>query len=201
MRTATLLWSALLVLAGCAAPNQGHLVLLPETQATSQGQLLLTGPVFQRLTIVSGGEAGAQRAALDVALALALPCRGWCPKGRTAEDGVLDGRYPLQETDSENRTAPMELNVLDSDATLALAWGPPDDRVSQTIALAKKHGRPLLVLDMTQRRIDKETFRQWIVQNRISVLNIAGPCESGRDGVYARAREALLFLVCDFKRL
>ena len=70
------------------------------------------------ITIVSGGQTGADRAALDWALAHGMPCGGWCPKGRKAEDGPIDSKYPLKETPSSSYLQRTEWNVRDSDATV-----------------------------------------------------------------------------------
>jgi hypothetical protein len=70
--------------------------------------------------LVSGGQSGVDRAALDVALALGIPCGGWCPKGRKAEDGE---RYPLKETPSAGYSQRTRWNVRDADGTLILTWG------------------------------------------------------------------------------
>jgi len=68
--------------------------------------------------IVSGGQTGADRAALDWALAHGVECGGWCPKRRKAEDGPIDPKYPLKETPSVSYVQGTEWNVLDSDATV-----------------------------------------------------------------------------------
>src|SRR3989442_8006923 len=73
--------------------------------------------------IVSGGQTGVDRAALDTALALGLTCGGWCPRGRRAEDGPLPARYPLRETPSASYPERTEWNVRDSDGTLVLHHG------------------------------------------------------------------------------
>jgi len=70
--------------------------------------------------VVSGGQTGVDRAALDVASELGLPCGGWCPQGRKAEDGPLVSRYPLKETPSADYFQRTEWNVRDSDGTLVL---------------------------------------------------------------------------------
>lgn len=73
------------------------------------------------IKIVSGGQTGADRAALDWALAHGVPCGGWCPKGRKAEDGPIDLKYPLKETPSSSYIQRTEWNVRDSDATVVFS--------------------------------------------------------------------------------
>ena len=88
---------------------------------------------LDRLRVISGGQTGVDRAALDAAFELALECGGWVPAGRRAEDGPVDARYPLRETaagDYETRT---RLNVRDSDATLILTRGRPSGGTALTV--------------------------------------------------------------------
>ncbi len=136
--------------------------------------------------IVSGGQTGVDRAALDVALAHGLPCGGWCPRGRRAEDGPIDARYPLQETDSRSYAVRTERNVVDSDGTLVVTVGPPTGGTALTVRLARRHGRPLKVVDLDAGP-DAEEVRRWITSEGIATLNVAGPRESTAPGVYARA--------------
>jgi hypothetical protein len=75
--------------------------------------------------LVSGGQSGVDRAALDIALEIGLPCGGWCPKERKAEDRRIDDRYPLIETPSGSYSRRTRWNARDSDATLILTWGRP----------------------------------------------------------------------------
>ena len=82
--------------------------------------------------IVSGGQTGVDRAALDVALDLSLPCGGWCPKGRKAEDGPIAAHYPLTETPLDSYPQRTEWNVRDSDGTLVLTRGKPATLPSET---------------------------------------------------------------------
>ncbi len=88
--------------------------------------------------IVSGGQTGVDRAALDVAIARRLPHGGWCPRGRRAEDGAVPARYALREHASPDYAARTERNVVDSDATLVLAIGSPTNGTALTVRLAAR---------------------------------------------------------------
>jgi hypothetical protein len=137
--------------------------------------------------IVSGGQTGVDRAALDVALSRGLQCGGWCPKGRLAEDGRIPPSYPLRETPSpayEERTA---WNVRDSDGTLVLTWGAPSDGTAFTIALAKEMLRPHLVTDLANNDAAAEQAAQWLRENPIAILNVAGPRASKSPQIYEHA--------------
>lgn len=136
--------------------------------------------------IISGGQTGVDRAALDVALELGLPCGGWCPKGRRAEDGPLPQRYPLRETPWIGYPQRTAWNVRDADATLVLVKGKPDRGTRLTLQLAKRRKKPCLVVDLAC-PIRLEKVKAWIVQRGIRVLNAAGPRESSCPGIYAEA--------------
>jgi len=144
--------------------------------------------------IVSGGQTGVDRAALDVGLALGLPIGGGCPQGRRAEDGVIPDRYPLVETPEYDYEVRTFRNVEESDGTLILNRGKLDGGTALTAAHARQIGKPCLVVALEE-GIDPVTFRAWLAEHRITVLNVAGPRESQRPGVYAAAYcclEALL---------
>ena len=134
--------------------------------------------------VVSGGQAGVDRAALDVALELGLPCGGWCPKGRLAEDGPIESRYPLRETPSQEYGQRTEWNVRDSDGTLIVTRHDVTGGTAQTIDMAKRLGRPYLVLKLVE-PFDESAVGAWARRNQIRVLNIAGPRESKAPGIYA----------------
>ena len=141
--------------------------------------------------IVSGGQTGVDRAALDTALALGLPCGGWCPRGRRAEDGEIDPRYPLQETPSADYPQRTEWNVRDSDGTLILTRGRPSGGTALTITLARRHGRPVLVFDLEQDP-DPAEVPGWAEAHAVAVLNVAGPRESQQPGIEDDARDFLV---------
>src|SRR5690349_1618711 len=132
--------------------------------------------------IVSGGQTGVDRAALDVALELGLPCGGWCPRGRRAEDGPIDGRYPLTETPWDGYPQRTEWNVRDSDGTLVLTRGAPDRGTALTVELARRYGRPHLVIDLAE-PLRAERVRAWAGEHQVRTLNVAGPRESSCPGI------------------
>jgi hypothetical protein len=145
--------------------------------------------------IVSGGQTGVDRAALDVALELGLACGGWCPRGRKAEDGPIDARYPLAETPWDGYPQRTEWNVRDSDATLILTLGEPDRGTLLTRQVAEKGKKPCLAVDLAG--ADVGGIRDWLTEHCVSVLNVAGSRESSSPGIHARARELLLCLLRD----
>ena len=140
--------------------------------------------------IVSGGQTGVDRAALDVALELGVPCGGWCPQGRRAEDGRIDERYPLQETPWDGYPQRTEWNVRDSDGTLILTCGEADRGTALTIELARRKKKPCLVVDVGA-EVDVTGIRAWAEANGVGVLNVAGPRESSAPGIHDRAAEVL----------
>ena len=144
--------------------------------------------------IVSGGQSGVDRAALDVAAELSLPRGGWCPRGRYAEDGPIPDVYPLKETPSPATAQRTEWNVRDADGTLVLTEGEPSGVTAITVQFARRHGKPCLVLDLEE-GTEPGAVGRWIAEYGIAVLNVAGPRESKCPGIYRRAaaflREAL----------
>ena len=140
--------------------------------------------------IISGGQTGVDRAALDAALELGIPCGGWCPKGRRAEDGVIPSKYPLEETSSPDYPQRTEFNVQDSDGTLILTWGPPMGGTLLTLKLARKHRKPCRLVDLAE-GLDVSSVREWLSKSGIETLNVAGPRESEAPGIYEQALDFL----------
>ncbi len=132
--------------------------------------------------IVSGGQTGVDRAALDVALELSFPCGGWCPSGRIAEDGPIDGRYPLQETTTVDYPQRTEWNIRDSDGTLILAIGKLTGGTALTRSLARRQGKPCLVAKLDDPTAIQATL-EWLDAENIETLNVAGPRESQNQGI------------------
>ena len=157
----------------------------------------MTDPPPHPLLIVSGGQTCVDPAALDAALAEGVPCGGWCPAGRRAEDGPIPPRYPLRETPSADYAERTRRNVRDSDGTLVLCAGAPEGGTALTAEHARLLGRPLLVLDPEALGAVTEAAA-WLQTHRIGRLNVAGPREAEAPGVYAAARrfvDALLAVV------
>lgn len=140
--------------------------------------------------LVSGGQTGVDRAALDVALECGLHCGGWCPRGRRAEDGRIARRYPLRETPSDRYAQRTAWNVRDSDGTLILTRGDPTGGTALTLRIAKSHGRPVLVVDLARSRAVMPAVL-WTENHEIHTLNVAGPRESTCPGIGVAAMQFL----------
>lgn len=133
--------------------------------------------------IISGGQTGVDRAALDIALELGIPCGGWCPQGRKAENGVIPAIYPLTETSSGDYAPRTARNVYDADATLILVCGSPSGGTALTVEIARRAQRPYLIVDL-ERPPALEEIRCWLRSHASGTLNVAGPRESGCPGIY-----------------
>jgi hypothetical protein len=141
-------------------------------------------------TIISGGQTGVDRAALDVALRLGIAHGGWIPKGRRTEDGPLPDHYRLQEMPTDAYEARTEKNVLEADGTLLISRGRPSGGTDFTRKLALKHGKQLLHIDLAagQRPADAGSLiASWLEMHRIETLNVAGPRASHDPAIYADA--------------
>jgi len=138
--------------------------------------------------IVSGGQTGVDRAALDAAIQAGIETGGWCPKGRRALDGPIPDRYPMQETRGSSYRTRTRWNVRDSDATLIVCQGEPSGGTALTVTFCEQLGRPYFVhrLD-TDASAGCKTIASWLVEHRVQVLNVAGPRESRQSPVYRPA--------------
>jgi hypothetical protein len=143
--------------------------------------------------IVSGGQSGADRAALDFAIAHGIPHGGWCPAGRKAEDGTIDLRYRLQETPSSNYLQRTEWNVRDSDGTVVFSIAPVLTGGSKkTVELAHKHRKPVIHIAREGGAASpSQALLRFIQEHHIKVLNVAGPRVSKEPEVDAFVKATL----------
>ena len=145
------------------------------------------------LKIVSGGQTGVDRAALDFAIRQGFEYGGWCPRGRLAEDGAIPPIYRLCETDSAEYNERTEKNVLDSDATLIVAREKElSGGTAFTRTCAEQHRRPLLVVcERDGLSPGAAALSKFLKQNQVRTLNVAGPRESQAPGLGKFVRELL----------
>jgi hypothetical protein len=147
--------------------------------------------------IVSGGQTGVDRGALDAALAHGFPCGGWCPAGRLAEDGAIAARYPVVELAGADYPQRTRQNVLDSDGTLVIHFGALKGGTLKTVRLCEHFKKPLLVVDgLTASTSDAGAkAAAFVAAHSIRVLNVAGPRESDSPGARAYAEAAITALL------
>jgi len=148
--------------------------------------------------IVSGGQTGVDRAALDVAIGVGIDYGGWCPQSALAEDlrvppGLLKSYPKLKETPEADVNQRTRWNVRDSDATLILVSGSATSKgTDATLACAQEFERSYLVLDLDSSGDLAKEAKAWIASlGSIRTLNVAGPRESEAPGVYEKARTLL----------
>ena len=146
-----------------------------------------TGMKEELIKLISGGQTGADRAALDVAISLGLDYGGVLPKGRLTEEGPLDPKYDrMTEMKSGGYAARTEKNVKDSDGTIIFTMGKLTLGSALTVRKCKKHGKPYLHVDLEQWPKEKtiQVVQKWIDRNKPRVINIAGSRESKAPRIY-----------------
>lgn len=153
------------------------------------------------MKIISGGQTGVDRAALDAAIALGIPHGGWCPKGRRAElETVIPEKYDLRETESREFEERTKLNIRDSDGTIILVDETPikvTDGTILTIETIQQSNKPYLIIDLSKEtELEKLVF--WINDSNIKTLNIAGPRESQAPGIYTSSFKLLKKIFSSF---
>ena len=152
-------------------------------------------------TLISGGQTGADRAALDWAIANGIAHGGWCPMGRLAEDGLIDEKYGLRETPEAVYSQRTEWNVRDSDVTVIVSRAARLTSGSLlTMELAAAQRKPCLhlsgLLDAPENARQMGVFLR---KNEVGILNVAGPRASGEPEVAAFIQEIFNELLANWE--
>jgi len=155
------------------------------------------------LKIISGGQTGVDRAALDVALRHGIQCGGWCPAGRIDELGKIPDYYPVQELESGGFTERTLQNVNDSDGTVVIYPGELRGGSEQTVRFSVELKRPHQLIDASKLSAEDsaQLIAEFVRENRIGILNVAGPRESEWPEGYDYASRALdaFLLACSHR--
>ena len=151
--------------------------------------------------IISGGQTGADQAALDTAVKWNVPHGGWVPKGRLTEAGRLPDKYNMQEMPTDSYSARTEQNVIDSDGSLIISHGPLTDGSKHTKEMSLKHNKPYLHIDLNEIDSSKAAVQvhEWITRLNIETLNVAGSRSSNDPSIYQAVMHLLtIVLIMDF---
>ncbi len=135
------------------------------------------------IKIISGGQTGVDRAALDFALSHEFPCGGYCPKNRLAEDGTIPEYYPLIETESTEYAVRTEMNVQMADGVLIIYDEAMDKGTYLTLKCAELYNKPYFLFDISKAE-NPLSVKEWLEDEEIAILNIAGLREGFSGGIY-----------------
>ena len=147
--------------------------------------------------VISGGQTGVDRGALDAALEAGFPCGGWCPPGRAAEDGAIPARYPLSEMPAGGYRERTRRNVEESDGTLLLYFAALAGGTEQTRRDCVESGKPCRLIDAAEIPPERAArlAAEFVAREEISMLNVAGPRASESPRAYAYAFETVTRLL------
>ena len=159
--------------------------------------LAFIAPLTDIMKIVSGGQTGVDRAALDVALKLGVECGGWCPAGRRDEVGVIPNHYPVQELPNAGPDERTLQNVKDSDATLIIYFETITGGTEFTLESCRQLRRPNILIDAGAVSVEDagRNIAAFTADHDVRVLNVAGPRQSEWPGGYDYAFRAPEILV------
>jgi len=139
--------------------------------------------------IISGGQTGVDRAALDFAIKYNISHGGYCPKGRLAEDGRIPSKYQLKETTSNQYQSRTKKNVINADATLIFHTGQLGTGSKLTEKYCKEANKLYRVININDFNIDK--IKQFVNKMSIRTINIAGSRGSSSPGLSEQTIQTL----------
>ena len=148
---------------------------------------------MKALKIISGGQTGVDRAALDVALRHGIECGGWCPAGRLDEFAKIPDHYPIQELQGGSFTERTLQNVKDSDGTVIIYPVELRGGTEQTVRFCVELKRPDELIDASKLSAEgaAKLIGDFVRKNKIGILNVAGPRQSEWPEGYAYASRAV----------
>jgi hypothetical protein len=147
--------------------------------------------------IISGGQTGVDRGALDAAIARGMKIGGWCPADRSAEDGAIAPQYPLLPAPKPGNRERTLRNVVDSDGTLILYFATLVGGTQETLRFCMELQRPYLLIDASEVPPARaaERSKAFVAEHQIEVLNVAGPRASGWTQGYDFAKAVIFDLI------
>lgn len=161
-------------------------------QTASQSVAAAMSGSSQPIKIVTSGQAGVERAALDAAMDAGLPVGGCCPLGRAAEDGPISNRYPLKEATTSNDLEPTLYNLQQSNGLIVVSKGPLLGTVIFTYQFILDERKPVIIVDFARSTIPTiEEMLQWMEKHGVKTIHVCGLTETISPGIYQRTYDYL----------
>ena len=150
-----------------------------------------------RIKVITGGQTGVDRGALDAALDLKLECGGWCPEGRLAEDGPIPEQYPVQELAGGDYRDRTRKNVIDSDGSAIIYFGEIEGGTESTLDDCVQLAKPYQLINGagTQPGQAAKQIAEFVRERGVQTLNIAGPRASKIEKGHKYAFDTVRMLV------
>lgn len=142
--------------------------------------------------IVSGGQTGADRGGIEAAIEMDAHYCGWCPKGRRAEDGRIPEHMVLTESREEGYLLRTEINVAFASATVIFTYGKLTGGSKKTLEFITRQSKPYLWIDLTIAGEYAPVILQFIHDNQVSFLNVAGNRESKAPGIQQKVKTIMM---------
>jgi hypothetical protein len=154
-------------------------------------------PRRNKIKVITGGQTGVDRGALDAALDLKLECGGWCPEGRLAEDGAIPEQYPVQELAGGDYRDRTRKNVIDSDGSAIIYFGEIEGGTESTLDDCVQLAKPYQLIDGagTQPGQAAKQIAEFVRERGVQTLNIAGPRASKIEKGHKYAFDTVRMLV------
>lgn len=152
---------------------------------------LILNVKYTDLIIISGGQTGVDRAALDFAMEHNIMHGGFCPTGRIAEDEKIPDHYSLIEIPESTYSYRTKLNIFQSDGTLIVFSKEIMGGTLYTFKVCLEAETPVFLVDINIDNKNIKPINKWLKEYKVNIINIAGSRESECPGIFNHTKYLL----------